>query len=237
MDSTNRITTEITNYSKAKKIIQSEWLDTDLCSCGKPVFKYQDTTNNVFVLKCKTPINEKNPKKGCNMFQVYLGTRPDYSNNTPMESLKPDKYLFDKSLENKLEILFSYLLINNNQEKQSLTIQYINYLVKFKLQRLIINDSESIIDYRNRIFSREIIDKSKIIKKEIIIPNESYFIENSDSDESSESERDSGSDSDSDEVSNKSDKRGYESGEYSEDYLSDYSNGSIGGGGGGYYSD
>jgi hypothetical protein len=43
----------MTCYSSANKITHEEWLETDYCECSKPVFKYHDITNNVFVLKCK----------------------------------------------------------------------------------------------------------------------------------------------------------------------------------------
>jgi hypothetical protein len=63
MDSVNNINgiiqTQTTNYSNAHKITKSEWLDVDFCNCGKTVFKYQDTTNNVFVLKCKNTLKKE----------------------------------------------------------------------------------------------------------------------------------------------------------------------------------
>jgi len=243
------VTTYQTSYKLADKITKGEWLDTDFCDCGKQIFKYQDTTNNVFVMKCKLPYskdssdgNTSSKKQGCGMFKVYFGERPvyDFSSGT---CKKDENNETNDLIFYKLDLLFKYVLVNQNinTHKTSLSVQYINYLVKNKLKRLTLgnheNKTETIQEYKDRIFSRVLIDKTIILKQKNQKnqrTNESHFIDlESESDSANDSESDndsveSGSESDNESTKVESE---FENDDYEEDY--DY----FSDNGGEYYSD
>lgn len=236
-------TVKTTYYSSANKITHEEWLDTEYCNCSKPVFKYHDVTNNVFVLKCKNgtgnlgssnsggvnnliesfenvDINpgttSKSKKTKCTLFEVYFGEEYSYTKQNKLSvAKKQTKKENNQNLKDRLEILFDYAKVNTINDRINLTIQEINYIVKFKLHRFTIgnfqrngfNVSESLNDYRERILSRPIIDKSiKYSTKKKNNENKSHFItdleseySNSESEQESES-NDSGSEGSSEDT-------------------------------------
>jgi len=207
----------MTCYSSANKITHEEWLETDYCECSKPVFKYHDITNNVFVLKCKNgnvsvtgnvhenvynvsnvsnvsklidsfesmDLTVKNRKTRCNLFEVYeAGSYEDsicLQIKTKKQTQKKAMKEINENLKDRLDILFDYAKVNNINDRINLTIQEINYIVKFKLHRITIGKfyrvgKETLEDYRERIFSRPIIDKSIKFTKKKKKTNESHFI-------------------------------------------------------------
>lgn len=173
-------------YHSAQKITKNEWLNTDSCNCGKNIFKYHDVSDNVFVAKCSVTKYEldiktrewvKNKKENCKLFKVHYGERPEYPPILKINKVKPIEDDPNKNLEEKLKNLFTYLLLSNNP----CTLQQINYLVKHRLRRLTriiyysptvghfmnIAEMETLENYKKRIFSRPIIDKS-IIKSIVV---------------------------------------------------------------------
>jgi len=207
-----------TCYVSANTITHEEWLDSEHCNCSKPVFKYHDVTNNVFVLRCKNGSgggngvgnlidsfenidinnNSKCKKIRCNLFEVYYGEEYSYpkQNNLSVRQIKKQtKKENNQNLKDRLDILFDYAKVNTINDRINLTIQEINYIVKFKLHRLVLgkfNINETLEGYRQRIMSRPIIDKSikYSIKKKRNNENLSYFINELDS-EYSNSEQES----------------------------------------------
>jgi hypothetical protein len=161
---------------KPKVLTRNAFNEIDECDCGKPVFKYQDITKNQFIMKCPNTKYELDiktrkwilsKKQPCKLYNVYQGERPVFS-EIKNKVIKP--YVEKLDLEKRLRLLFDYLLVSNH----SSTIQEIDLLVINKLKReprksfyypsighLRVSHYESFEDYRDRIFSEKIIDKSE----------------------------------------------------------------------------
>ena len=172
-------------YKDSIEITLQEWLQAELCECGGPIFKYHDTTSNIYVLKCglitekldiKTKTLIKSKKQPCSFNIIHKGDKPDYSNLQIPVRKKQEKIDHNAILAENLESLFKFYFL----AKKDITIQEINSLVKFKLNRNIrkiyylvtagpiLKEShrEPMEEYHSRIFSLPIIDRS--IKKSII---------------------------------------------------------------------
>lgn len=185
------------------KVITKKAYDAiDECECGGPIFKYQNTSSNVYYIQCgyfnkvleidkfskkKLWIDPK--KKSCNWRCVYHGSRPEYPEIQKrvvefVERIEPDP---DKALERKLNLLFKFLMISKN----SSTLDEINILVKNNLFReprkiyyypsighMRVSHYESFEDYYERIFSKKIIDLSILQQpnKEIKIPQKQKVV-------------------------------------------------------------
>jgi hypothetical protein len=171
-------------YKDIQEITQKEWVDLDECECGGPLFKFHDTSVNVFVVKCghvketlefETRTKKKlwfiSKKQPCGFMCISSSERPDYQEYKKLEC--KEKVVvenYNKKLEERLRDLFKYYFLS----KRDTVIQEINLLVKNKLYRksrityylptteLLLREShkESIEDYQKRIFSVPIIDKS-----------------------------------------------------------------------------
>ncbi len=158
------------------------------CECGGPVFKYHDTTKNVFVAKCgyfsKVMEIDKKTKKitwvdskkpACDWICKYNGERPVFSEinsnlNKYIEKTTKDPH---KQLEEKLKLLFKFLYVSNHTS----TLDEINVLVKNNLYReprktfyypsiglsMRVSHYEPFDEYEKRIFSKKIIDVSSIL--------------------------------------------------------------------------
>ena len=200
-------------YSGIPEISLDDYNDYSECECGGPLFKYHDSTRNVFVVKCgyvkenldmKTKTWSKSKKQPCSFVNIHKSDSPDYNNLVlpKRERVLPENP--HENLRENLESLFKFYKL----AKKDITIQEINSLVKFKLNRktrityylvtagpvLMESHRESMDDYYSRIFSKPIINSpySRTLKNIPITKkkNKSHFIE-------TELNSDSGSDSDS----------------------------------------
>jgi hypothetical protein len=202
-------------YTNSVKLSTKEdWINTENCKCDKKVFKFHDSTDNVFVIKCNVTKEEfdiktkkwiASKKKNCGLFLTFHGTPPEYQ-SVPLAPKEKNKKVLPGitgGIKERLEDLFGYLMLSNN----SSTLQEINLLVKYRLHRKQFNkETEDYPGYRKRIFSRPIIDKSiKIITKSLEgielgdqLETETESESSSESDSSSESNSETESESNSD---------------------------------------
>ena len=198
-------------YPDVSEIGILDWKEIENCQCKGPIFKYQDITSNVFVIKCgyikekleiesktKSKIWTKSKKQPCGFYAIARGDKPEYIPSVIIK--KEDEGDHNKKLEETLKSKFRYYYVSNN----TTTLKEIDYLVKFKLFRNKRSSSESVEEFEKRIFGIPIIDKSiRNIKKVSKKQKESQFIldseESGDSDNDSESENsDNNSDNNSD---------------------------------------
>lgn len=171
--------------TKSAFITKEKYDSIDQCECGGPVFKFHDTSKNVFIAKCGyfskimeidkktkkiTWVNSKKP--ACDWVCKYNGERPVFkeinnSLNTFIEKNVKDPH---KQLEEKLKLLFRFLHVSNHTS----TLDEINLLVKNNLYReprktfyypsiglfMRVSHYEPFDEYEKRIFSKKIIDVS-----------------------------------------------------------------------------
>ena len=208
----------IKSLRSAGKISFEDWKDTDSCPCGGPVLKYHYSSKNMYVVKCgyvketfeiDTKVNKKKwirtkaKKQPCNFLSIFQGESCEYhiekDNKTVYVPEDPHKKLY-----NNLKSYFRFVFI----EPRDTTIQEINLLVKNRLHRLprkiyyhpktgpflVESHRETLQEYHDRIFSKEIIDKS-VVNKPITIKTptdqlelEEEFIESDDEKEESDEE-------------------------------------------------
>jgi len=208
---------------KPQNLTKNEFDSITECDCGKPVFRYHNTSKNVFIIKCpntryeydlksrKWVISKRQP---CDLYAVYNGSRPQLA-EIKNKIITP--YIEKCDIEKRLRLMFDFLLVS----KWSSTIQEIDLIVKNKLHReprkvfyypsighLRVSHRESYTDYRDRIFSEKIVDRSEPVVKQIknvkIKQRQEYdfvvdTLENTESDRESDSEKSREySDSDSD---------------------------------------
>jgi len=154
------------------------------CHCGKHPFKFHNSSQNIFIAKCnftndefdiKTKQWNTSKKQACDFYCEYHGSRPIFKEITKaiVNSVKiPDK---DIALEQKLKLLFRFVFVSNHVA----TLDEINILVKNKLKReprkiycypsighMRISHYETLEDYRDRIFSKKIVDLSEPLLKQ-----------------------------------------------------------------------
>jgi hypothetical protein len=232
----------MTNYTK------NDFLEIEDCKCGKRVFKYNNTTKNIFIAKCGYCSDEydskskkwiKSKKKICNFLAMYHGPRPVFAEikNKVFAPPRPPQDP-NKILEEQLRVLFKFLFVSSHTS----TLDEINLLVRLKLKRkeriiyyfptttwyMKESHRESFEDYHTRIFSQEIIDLSYIpppvikftkkTKKTVIHSISKFIITESDP----ESGSDSDSESDSESGSGPESVSGSDTEVIEEDYNSDY---------------
>ena len=164
-------------------ITKEQYDSIEECNCGGPVFKYHNTSKNVFVAKCGLykeiiELDKKTkkmsfitPKKpACNWEVMYNGPRPIFVeiNKKLNKSVEKNIKSPDEQLEEKLKLLFRFLYVSNHTS----TLDEINLLVKNNLLReprktfwfpttglfMRMSHKESFEDYEKRIFSKKIID-------------------------------------------------------------------------------
>jgi len=173
-----------------KNVCFNDWISTESCPCGGPIFKYHNVSKNTYIMKCGIvkevfdvdPITKKwiwvkAKKQQCKFNATYHGERPVFE-----QIPKKNKIIFfenpHKKLHNDLKRLFRFVLIDPKKS----VLQEIDIIVKNKLFRIprriyyfptagpFMEEShrEPLQKFHDRIFSREIIDKSyKIIKNNI----------------------------------------------------------------------
>jgi hypothetical protein len=165
-----------------KNICFEDWISTDTCPCGGPVFKFHNVSKNTYVIKCghikeifdvepktKKWIWVKSKKQPCKFNATFHGDKPIFEQIKKKTKItvfeNPHKKLYDN-----LKSLFRFVLI----DPKSSVLQEIDLLVKNKLFRLprkiyyfptagpFMKEShrEPLQEFHDRIFSREIIDKS-----------------------------------------------------------------------------
>ena len=174
---------------KNQHFITKEKYDSiEECQCGGPVFKYHDTSKNVFVIKCgyfkKVLEVEKETKKrmwvvskkpACDWVCKYNGPRPVFNeiNITLNKYIEKSNLDPHKQLEQKLKLLFRFLYVSNHTS----TLDEINVLVKNSLYReprktfyyptvgafMRVSHYEPFDEYEKRIFSKKIIDVSSVL--------------------------------------------------------------------------
>ena len=212
----------IKSFKSVPTITFKDWEQTNTCICGGPVFKYFYTGKNIFIIKCgyvketfeiesktikKKWIWSKTKKQPCKFIGAFHGEvgkfpEPKQKTNTLKSNENPNDILYKQ-----LKSLFLFVLIDPRESK----IQEINLLVKNKLHRksrkiyyyptigpfMMESHKEPLQEYNDRIFSREIIDKSvnNYVQKEPIVELDEEIIEtDSDLDSSSELEEDDSED-------------------------------------------
>jgi len=168
----------------------NDYLKTNTCKCGGPVFKYIDSTNGIYVIKCGYLTQEYDIKKKemilskrqpCNYLIKIKKVEPisdniiNESSRINMQSPRINPIIIpriipiinkDSITRHTLEILFKYLFISKKRN----TLQEINNIVKNKLLKEpnfnYYNDPslETHEEYYDRIFSEEI--KNKVVKNQ-----------------------------------------------------------------------
>ena len=230
---------------KAKVIDKDEFFETSECDCGKPLFKFHNTSKNMYVMKCaytkyeldiKTRKWVLSKKQPCKIYNVYHDTPPTFIKN---EIIEKDNVILKVDFEKRLRQLFDFLFVTNRTS----IIQEIDLIVKNNLKReprkifyypsignLRVSHREPLEDYRNRIFSEKIINYEEPVVSILPIINiTNEVIEDPDSglSESEAEDSESGSEySEESESGNSVASEFYESdlvdeNEYGDDFISD----------------
>ena len=164
-------------------VTRNVFLGLNECACGKYPFRFHNTSKNEFIAKCSTTREEYDPKlkkwvsskrQPCDFYYVYYGERPVFEEikNTLIKkaTIEPNK---DAVLQQKLTLLFRFVFLSNHTS----TLDEINLLVKNNLKRqprkiyyypsignMRISHYEPLEEYRDRIFSKKIVDLEVYIK-------------------------------------------------------------------------
>jgi len=166
-------------------LTKDDFFSIEDCNCGKPVFRYHNTSKNMFVMKCgyseqeydiKTKKWITSKKQPCKMFYAYCGERPVF---TEIKKIIDNKInIPETTLEERLKLLFSFLYVSNRTS----TLSEIDILVITRLKReprkifyfptttLFMKEShrESFKEYETRIFSEKIIDRELYLTQPVV---------------------------------------------------------------------
>ena len=178
-------------------LTKKDFFQIDECYCGKHPFRYLNVSKNQHFAKCNYTKEEYDPreqkmvaakKQPCTFYCAFYDSRPVFQEikNTLIKkvSVTLDR---DSALEEKLKLLFRFVFISNHTS----TLDEINILVKNSLRReprkvyyfpspghLRISHYEPLEEYRDRIFSKKIIDLSNLsTEKELITKKPSWLRE------------------------------------------------------------
>jgi len=181
-------------------LTKKDFFEIEECKCGKTPFRYHNTSKNEFIVKCNTPPEEydlksrkwtKCKRQPCDLLCAYYGERPIFEQIKKTlirrANAQPD---YNKVLEEKLRLLFQFVTISNHTS----TLDEINILVKNNLKKeprktyyspttsyfMPVVGYETLEDYRDRIFSEKIIDRTtceEIIEHEPVVFVESPYLE------------------------------------------------------------
>ena len=167
-------------------LTKKDFFEIEECKCGKTPFKYHNTSKNEFILKCNTPPEEydlktrkwtKCKRQPCDLLCAYYGERPIFEQiKKTLIKRASAQTDYNKVLEEKLRLLFQFVTISNHTS----TLDEINILVKNNLKKeprktyyspspshfMPIVGYETLEDYRDRIFSEKIIDRTTFIEPE-----------------------------------------------------------------------
>ena len=171
--------------------------DTEECNCGGPIFKFHNTSRNVFVAKCgyfkkiieidketKRKIWIAPKKVACDWRITYNAERPVFKeiNKILIKRVADNKKNVNEQLEERLKVLFRFLYVSNHAS----TLDEIDILVKNNLLReprktfyypttsyfMRISHRETFEEYERRIFSKKIIDLSASVTE--IVTDKSF---------------------------------------------------------------
>jgi len=172
--------------TEAKILNKKDFFQIDECYCGKHVFRYHNGSKNYYVAKCKNTKEEYDiklkkwvisKKQPCDFYCTYQAEPPVFLEEIKKVLIKKSQIIPDKNkaLEEKLRLLFQFVFVSSHTE----TLDEINVLVKNNLCReprkayyfpspghLRISHYESLEEYRDRIFSKKIIDNNFVVVEE-----------------------------------------------------------------------
>ena len=181
-------------------LTKKDFFEIEECKCGKTPFRYHNTSKNEFIIKCNTPPEEydlklrkwtKCKRQPCDLLCAYYGERPIFEQIKKTLIKRANAHTdYNKILEEKLRLLFQFVTISNHTS----TLDEINILVKNNLKKeprktyyspspsyfMPIVGYETLEDYRDRIFSEKIIDRTtseEITHNEPVVFVESPYIE------------------------------------------------------------
>jgi hypothetical protein len=176
-------------------LAKKDFFQIEECYCGKHPFRYMNVSKNEHFAKCNYTKEEYDPrerknvpakKQPCTFYCVFYDSRPVFQEikNTLIKKAA-DKIDKDTVLEEKLKLLFRFVFVSNHTS----TLDEINILVKNSLRReprkvyyfpspghLRISHYEPLEEYRDRIFSKKIIDLSHLPNEQFVIPKERNFL-------------------------------------------------------------
>ena len=172
-------------YKSATMITNDEYKEITHCSCGTSIFKYHDSSKNMFIAKCKNVkelydtktkswINSK--KQPCGFICIFKDETPIFKKEIVIKKIKEISPNPHKILRYNLDNLFRYYYLDKSR---TTTLQEIDYLVKFSLWRPQKQLDETMEQYQKRIYSEKIIDRNtKIINlSNINVDSEYIFTE------------------------------------------------------------
>ena len=169
-------------YRSADLITLEEYHDITHCACGAGLFKYHDSSKNIFVAKCinvkelydqKQKLWTKNKKQPCDFICIFKAETPVFKKEIPIKKIKEIVVNPHKQLRYNLEVLFRYFYLDQSRKA---TLQEIDHLVKFHLWKKIKEKEETMENYYIRIFSEKIIDRNtKTIDLNNINTNSEYI--------------------------------------------------------------
>jgi hypothetical protein len=160
----------------AKILTKHAFDDLCECHCGKPLYKITDGSKNISYARCnytkeeydiktkKWVISKKQP---CDFLAIYHGERPVIIHKPkPVKMKYVEKYNIEKELTN----LFNFLFVSNRTS----TLSEIDIIVRTQLLREPrkkfyfpsttifprFSHYETFQEYRDRIFSEKIVDRS-----------------------------------------------------------------------------
>ena len=181
-------------------LTKKDFFEIEECKCGKTPFRYHNTSKNEFILKCNTPPEEydlklrkwtKCKRQPCDLLCAYYGERPIFEQIKKTLIKRANAHTdYNKILEEKLRLLFQFVTISNHTS----TLDEINILVKNNLKKesrktyyspspgyfMPIVGYETLEDYRDRIFSEKIIDRTtgeEVTHHDPVVFVESPYIE------------------------------------------------------------
>ena len=153
------------NLPRPRPLTAKDFFQLEQCQCGKNLFRYHNTSKNEFIAKCGIPKEEYDlksmkwtlsKKQPCSSFYAYYGERPVFEEIKNVlirraRTVAPDK---DRVLEEKLRLLFQFATVSNH----SSTLDEINILVRKSLKKDPRKVSETLEEYRKRVFTEKIVD-------------------------------------------------------------------------------
>jgi hypothetical protein len=181
-------------------LTKKDFFEIEECKCGKTPFRYHNTSKNEFIVKCNTHPEEydlksrkwtKCKRQPCDLLCAYYGERPIFEQIKKTlirrANAQPD---YNKVLEEKLRLLFQFVTISNHTS----TLDEINILVKNNLKKeprktyyspttsyfMPVVGYETLEDYRDRIFSEKIINRTtceEVIDHEPVVFVKSPYLE------------------------------------------------------------
>jgi len=176
-------------------VTKKDFFQIEECYCGKHPFRYLNVSKNQHYAKCNTVSHEYDSKENkffptkkqhCDFYYAFYDVRPVFQ-EVKNTLIKKTETIVDKdvALEEKLKLLFRFVFVSNHTS----TLDEINILVKNSLRReprkvyyfpspghLRISHYEPLEEYRDRIFSKKIIDLSHFSKEAVAVKKETNWL-------------------------------------------------------------